>query len=219
MGTSRTRRLPANRPIVEPLENRRLFNVSSVFNVNRHLETYIVHQNGTLTHTEDGGAEQLIATRPGVGVRVVHAFLAPNHRVALDVVYDDGQAWEYTSSSAVQVANNALDMAHAITASGDFRLDVLISNSSTYSPGPDQTGTLYTNTPAGTTAGATNVRWVSDYIDVNGNLGTAMGVISGGNLIASRTDSTGTFALYNAPDAATQDVQACVQGMCQVCGQ
>ena len=54
---------------------------------------------------------------------------------------------------------------------------------------------------------ADNVRWVSDYVDGSGGLGVAVGVVaSGGNLVASRTDSAGTAMLYNAPDGTTSDV-------------
>ncbi len=68
-------------------------------------------------------------------------------------------------------------------------------------------GTLVEYTRTSVTKLGDNVRWVSNYVDVNGALGIAFGqVVTGGNLVATRSDSTGTVMLYNAPDGSTQDV-------------
>jgi len=193
--------------MLEALESRKLFNVSAVFDANGQLHRFVVHQDGSLTRTNNSGTVTL-NLRPGSSVKVAHAFLNGQKKVALDVVYTDGQAFEYSPNNGVQfLASNVLDVGHAVGKNGAFRVDVLFHVGGAYSDAPDQTGQLVTITNAGSAPGPSNVRWVNDYVDVNGNIGTALGqIVAGGNLLVTRSDSTGSATLHNAPDGATQDI-------------
>ena len=194
---------PTFRPRVEALEDRNLLNVSSVFDSAGNLVQFSVNEGGALIRYDSNGAGTMLASS---GVRVVHAFRDLSGQVGLDVVYDSGMAFEYDSTGGHFMGSQILNMSRAYDAAGNFKLDVVYT---TASPpfGPDLTGTLieYTNTTV--TKIADSVRWVSNYVDPNGELGVAVGVISGGgNLVAFRGDSLGSTVLYNAPDGATQDL-------------
>jgi hypothetical protein len=148
-----------------------------------------------------------INLRPGSLVRVAHAYLDAKHHVSLDVVYQDGDAFEYDSTGQHLVDTNVLDMSHVIGKKGAFQVDILFSTASPYNSGPNQTGTLVETTNAGTVTVGTNVRWVSNFLDAKGKPGLYMGAIDGsGNLVVTRKDSIGTTTVYNSPDAATQDI-------------
>jgi hypothetical protein len=193
---------PKFRPRLEALEDRNLMNVSSVFDSAGNLVQFVVVQGGGL-YRYDSNSGTLLADS---GVRVVHAFRDPFGQVGLDVVYSSGQAFEYDSTGGHFMGTNILNMSRAYDAAGNFKLDVIYTASSPPF-GSDLTGTLVEYTNTSVTTLASNVRWVSNYVDVNGGLGIAVGIISGGgNLVAYRQDTTGSFLLYNSPDGATQDL-------------
>jgi hypothetical protein len=197
-----------HRPLVERLEDRKLFNVSSVFDNAGVLNTFIVHQDGSLTVSKNGGTETPVNLRAGVTVRVAHAYLDNFKRVALDVVYSDGQAYEYNTTGIHFIDSNVLDMSHAIGKNGQFRIDILYHDATAYSATPDQKGTLVTISNSGTSVSDPNVRWVSNYVDSAGNIGSVIGVIdaAANHLIVTRSDSLGTGVIYDSPDGATQDL-------------
>jgi hypothetical protein len=188
---------------VEALEDRNLLNVSSVFDSAGNLVQFAVYQNGSLIRYNDGAATVLANS----GVRVAHAFRDPSGQASVDIVYSSGAAVEYDSTGGhVLAASGVLDASRAYDALGNFKLDVVYT---TASPplGPNLTGTLIEYTSTTATKLADNVRWVSNYVDPNGGLGIAVGIVSsGGNLVAFRSDTTGTALLYNSPNAATQDI-------------
>jgi hypothetical protein len=191
---------------VDGLEDRVVCNASSVYDAAGHLNTYLVHQDGTMTLTNNKGTTAL-DLRPGSKVKVAHAFLDATHRVALDVVYQDGTAIEYDSKGPHTVDTNVLDMSHVIGTHGRFRIDILYATVAPYSPGPDQQGTLVETTETGMVTLGSNVRWISNFLDAKGKTGLYMGAIDGsGNLVVTRTDSVGTTTLYNSPNGATQDI-------------
>ncbi len=193
---------PTFRPRVEALEDRNLLNVSSVFDSAGNLVQFVVFQGGGLVRYDSNGSGTVLVDS---GVRVVHAFKDPTGQVGLDVVYFDGRAFEYDSTGVHFMGDHILNLSRAYDAAGNFKLDVIYT---TGSPpfGPDLTGQLieYTNTTV--TKLADNARWVSAYVDANGGLGIAAGVLSGGALVVLRNDTLGSTVLYNSPDGATLGV-------------
>src|SRR4051812_17476850 len=69
---------------VEGLEDRTTCSVSSVFDAAGNLNTFIVHQNGTMTLTNKAGTHP-VDMRPGKLIRVAHAYLDVKKHVSLDV--------------------------------------------------------------------------------------------------------------------------------------
>jgi hypothetical protein len=185
------------------LEQRNLPNVSSVFDSAGNLVQFVVYQGGAFVRYDSGGGHLLA----GSGVRVAHGFRGPDGQVGWDVVYANGNAYEYDSAGGHFMGSRILDMGRAYGAGGAVKLDVLYDSTDTPPFGTDLRGTLIEYTGSGAMKVADNVRWVSDYVDASGGLGVAVGMVaSGGNLVASRTDSTGVAMLYNAPDGTTSDV-------------
>jgi hypothetical protein len=192
------------RPCLEALEDRNLMNVSTVFDAAGNRTVLVVAQDGSLVeYTSSTGFNPMVLTTSGI--RVAHAFLDSTGAPAFDIIYSSGQAFEYDSTGGHFIGDHILDMSRVVDRHGNFKLDVL---STTASPPyhPDLTGTLFEYTSTSATMLSTNARWVSNYVDPNGGLGIAVGLITGGNLVAFRQDSTGSFLLYNAPDGATQDI-------------
>jgi hypothetical protein len=204
-------RVPARRSAaqlrVERLEDRTVPNATSVFDAHGHLNTYVVHHDGTMTLTNNTGTSP-VDLRPGSLVRIAHAYLDAKHHVSLDVVYQDGMAFEYDSTGGKFIHDNVLDMSHVIgRRKGQFQFDLLLSTAAVYSSGPDLEGTLVETTDSGTTTIGSNVRWISNFLDAKGKPGLYMGAIDGsGNLVVTRKDSIGTTTVYTSPDGATQDI-------------
>jgi hypothetical protein len=194
---------PAFRPRLEALEDRHLLNVSSVFDSAGNLTQFVVEQGGALLRYDNAGGHVLASS----GVRVVHAFRDLSGQVGLDVVYSSGLAFEYDSTGGRFMGSQILNMSRAYDAKGNFKLDVLYDTTDMPPFGNDLKGTLVEYTNTSVMKLADNVRWVSNYVDPNGGLGIAVGmVVTGGNLVAFRSDSTGSTPLYDAPDGSTQDV-------------
>jgi len=218
---SRTRRrgtVPPRtfRPGVERLEERNLFNVSSVFDALGHLAEVIVRQDGSLTLQDQTGAHVLYpsAAHPTSDVRVAHAFLDAHGKVGIDVVFKDGTAEsrDFTGIHPILPSNPAtehiIDASRVVGKHGNFKLDLVTVDTGAAPFGPDLRGKLTEFTKTGSTVLIPdNVRWATVYLDRNGKIGHASGVVAaGGNLVVTREDSTGTRQLYNSPDGATQDM-------------
>jgi hypothetical protein len=194
------------RPCLEALEDRNLMNVSTVFDAAGNRTVLLVAQDGSLLeYTSSTGFNPMVLTTSGI--RVAHAFLDSTGAPAFDIIYQSGQAFEYDSTGGHFMGPNILDMSRVVDRHGNFKLDVLFAKTGSSPPfSVDLTGNLYEYTSTSVTQLSTDARWVSNYVDPNGGLGIAVGLISGGNLVAFRQDSTGSFLLYNSPDGATQDI-------------
>lgn len=194
---------PTFRPRVEPLEDRTVLNVSTVFDSAGNIVQFVVYQGGGLVRYDAAGGHVLVNS----GVRVAHGFRDFAGNVGLDIVFSSGAAVEYDSNGGhVLAQSGVLDLSRAYDAFGNFKLDVVYT---TASPphGPDLTGTLIEYTNTGVTKLADNVRWATAYLDTNGGFGLAFGAIaSSGNLVVFRYDTTVSIVLYNSPDGATQDL-------------
>jgi hypothetical protein len=188
---------PAFRPRVERLEDRRLFNVSPVFDAQGHLSRYIVHDDGSLTLFNQTGAHVLAAS----GVRVAHGFRDRRGRAGVDIVYTNGNAFEIDSFGSHFIGNNILDMSRAYDALGNFRLEVI------YNDGSGFTGMLVQSTKSGTTVLGTGVKFATAYLDAAGHFGLAVGKVdASSNLLATTQDSKGTRVLYSGSFVITQAI-------------
>jgi hypothetical protein len=188
---------PSVRPQLEALEERQLLNASVVFDAAGNKTTFIVYENanetdGTAYRIDKNGAVMI-----GQKVLNVHGYLDPKGQVGLDIVYANGQAFEFDSTGARTIGTSGiLDASRAYDKNGNFKLDVL------YNDGKGNgTGNLveYTNTGFTQTA---NVVWATAYLDVNGALGAAVeySVDGQGNVQAFAFDSTGVRTLFTTSD-------------------
>jgi len=198
------------RPELEALEDRRLMNVSSIFDTHGVLTTYIVDQSGVLTRINNHGAH-VINVRPGlpggVTVRNAHAYLDARGIAAVDVVFSDGQAWQADSRGSRLVADHALNMNTVISKSGPPKIFLVIDNTGSPPFGPGLTGNLVVRSHGVDTILDTNVRWAATFVAANGQVGLAKGkVAAGGNLVVTRKLGAVTRTLYNSPSGATQDI-------------
>ena len=185
------------------MEDRNLFNVSSIFDAQGHFAEAIVDNLGKLTLYDQTGPHSVDSN-----VRVAHLFRNAHGKVGMDVVLKTGTAYSKDSTGTFPISGtNIIDASRVVGTNGNFVLDVVFANSVSTTYGPDLTGTLVETTKTGSKQiGTNNVRWATVYVDAKGQVGHASGLIIAGNLVASRTDSTGTYQLYNAPDGATQDI-------------
>jgi hypothetical protein len=199
---------PPARPTVEALEDRCLPNATSVLTA-AGKTTFAVYNTGLLFRYDPNGTGAMI----GTGVRVAHGFKDAKGGVGLDVVYQNGNAYEFDSTGAVTLqiqTLNVLDMSRAFDAKGNFKLDILYTaGGAPVVPGFnfDTTGNLFEFTNTGGSQIGSSVRWATVYVDAKGNLGNAVGFVTAqANLFAFRNDSTGNALLYNSPDGTTQDL-------------
>jgi len=199
------------RPELDALEDRRLMNVSSIFNSLGVLTTYVVDQPGKLTRIDNHGAH-VLNVRPslptGVTVRVAHGYLDAKGKAAVDVLFTDGQAWQSDFRGAHFVAGNVLNMSTVVTKTG-IKNFFLFADAGTGSPpfGTDLTGTLVVNFHGVNTTLDTKIRWVNTFVDASGRLGLIRGkILASGNLVVTKTIGAAVRTMYNSPDGATQDL-------------
>ena len=183
---------PTARPAVEALEDRNLLNASVAFDAAGNMAQVVVFNTGVAF--EYSSAIQGGGAVIGTGVRVAHVFRDAAGKIGLDIVYNTGAAFEFTSTGSRQIGNNnVLDVSTAFDAKGNFQTDVI------YNAGTGGAGNLfeYTNTSAKLLS--TIAIFASAYVDVNGQLGRALGVfdIGHGTDLSFTQDSTGTKTLYN----------------------
>ena len=190
---------------VENLEDRTTPNVSSLFDSSGQFFQAIVHQNSNLTLSGPSGT-QVLATK---GVRVVHLFRDVTGGIGFDVVRVNGKAFETDHTGTHKIGGNRiLNMSRTYDSFGHFQLAILTAQPAATTPfGPNLQGNLKVITNSGVSTVSATARWVSTYLDVNGGLGMAFGEVDGsGNLVVTRSDSTGSVRLYKAPNGATQDI-------------
>jgi len=181
---------PSARPMVEALEDRNLLNASIAFDASGNMAEVVVFNTGVAFMYTSTGSGVI-----GQGVRVAHVFRDAAGKIGLDIVYNTGAAFEFTSTGARQIGNNNVrDLSTAFDARGNVQTDVVFSGGTT--PG---TGNLFEYTNTGATLLSTNAIFASAYVDVNGNLGRAIGFFDAGHGfdVAFTQDSTGTKFLYN----------------------
>ena len=202
--TDRSPRQPRTSLGVEHLEDRTTPNVSAVYDAAGNFFQAIVNQNGKLTLSGPTG-NQVLANQ---GVRVVHLFRDVTGGIGFDVVRANGKAFETDFTGTHKIGGDrVINMSRTYDSSGHFELAILTAPASATAPfGPDIQGTLKVFSSTGTSTVSTTARWVSTYRDVNGGLGIAFGEVTAGNLVVTRSDTTGSVKLYKAPDGATQDL-------------
>jgi hypothetical protein len=189
---------PTFRPRLEELEDRRLLNVSPVFDSMGNRTTFAVYDNGAL-YQYTSTSVTVLATS---GVRVAHGFRDRSGNVGLDVVYDTGAAFEYDSTGGRMIASSGiLDLSRAYDAAGNFRLEVL------YNDGSGFTGNLYQYTNTSVTFLGSGVRFATAYVDAAGKLGLAYGIVdSSTNQFVYTVDSFGIQTLYQGSFVITQSI-------------
>src|SRR5690349_3562324 len=97
-------------PRLEGLEDRRLLNVSPVFDAAGNFVRFAVLDDGSLIRYDNAGG-QVLATS---GVRVAHGFRDLSGGVGLDIVYFNGAAVEYDFTGGhVLATSGVLDMSRA----------------------------------------------------------------------------------------------------------
>jgi hypothetical protein len=189
-------RSPSFRPRVEELEDRRLLNVSPVFDGHGHFFRLVVHDNGSLTLTGSAGYHVLAKS----GVRVAHGFRDARGNLGMDIVYTNGKAFEIDSFGARLVGSKILDLSRAYDAFGNSRLEVLVNDGSGF------TGILIQRTNGGkATKLATGVKWATAYEDFAGHFGLAFATVDAvANELAVKRDSAGRQVLYQGSFVITQ---------------
>jgi len=180
---------PSARPTLEALEDRNLLNASVAFDAAGNMAQVVVFNNGNAYMYTNTGA-----TLIGQSVRVAHVFRDAGGKIGLDIVYNNGNAYEFTSTGSTTLGvGNVLDASRAYDARGNFKLDVLYNNGLS-----NGTGNLFEYTNTGVTQLSQTAIFATAYVDVNGQLGRAVGILDtlANNIQAFAQDSTGTRTLY-----------------------
>lgn len=189
-------------PRLEMLEDRTTPNVSQVFDSAGALTTFVVTDDGAMTMFSPSGQMTTLGTS---GVRVAHGYRDAQGAVAVDVVFTDGTAAEFTTRGRFDFGTGILDASHAVDKAGNERVDILFA-STPGSFGNLATGDLYefVNGKAGTKI-ASGIYFATAYVDVKGVTGLAFGEIDAAfNAFVTVSDSTGTRSLYNGSAVITQ---------------
>jgi hypothetical protein len=183
---------PSARPTLEVLEDRNLLNASVAFDAGGNIAEVVVFNNGNAFLFTSAGNSQIGMTGTATSVRVAHVFRDAAGRIGLDVVYSNGQAVESTSTGSRVIGSfNVLDLSTAFDSKGNVQTDVVFNNGA-------GGGNLFEFTNSGSALLATNAIFASAYVDVNGNLGRAVGLFlsNTGRDQSFTQDSTGTKILY-----------------------
>jgi hypothetical protein len=200
----RHRSRPASQPSTSPprlegLEERVVPNASVAFTSKGAMVETVVYDNGSLVQFDNTGARVLATS----GIRVAHAFRDLKGNVGMDVVYQSGLAFEYDSNGGTFIGSNILDLSRAYAANGDFRLEVLYSDSGTF--GNQATGNLVEFSPTAVRMVGSKVYFATAYVDAHGQFGLAQGTIdASSNALAAAADSFGSRLLYNGSSVITQ---------------
>ncbi len=179
--------VPASfRPRLEPLEDRRLMNVSSVFDSVGRRVTFTVDNSNTLTRYDKTGAHVITHN-----VLRAHGYRDITGGVGLIIVFQNFTAVDINHRGSHALGGNIVDAAKAFDAHGHFVFDI------TYTMGGGFQTTEFSNTGAHAVAFAGMIAvLVHPYQDRRGKIGREMSLFDTvSTCTLMQVDSNGTHTL------------------------